>query len=237
MMLLVTRRAAASCLLAAASLPLTSFRDAATAAMPKNDLFPDCANSCVSSQDDRPAVFDNPWVAEQEYPKGMKRLEAQVLKLQGSVVEKDGRYLRAEFASKGPLGESVDDVAWYFTPNDVLVPFRAERRGAAPDYGANRKRLERMRIALGWEKVEILRNRRRALVVVESPFDSFGPGTYEADELGFSNREMVPAEANQKEIYRDVDPLAAPWRKPSLSMLEGVGEALRRESDDRVRSK
>ena len=161
MMLLVTRRAAASCLLAAASLPLTSFRDAATAAMPKNDLFPDCANSCVSSQDDRPAVFDNPWVAEQEYPKGMKRLEAQVLKLQGSVVEKDGRYLRAEFASKGPLGESVDDVEWYFTPNDVLVQFRAERRGAAPDYGANRKRLERMRIALGWEKVEILRNRRR----------------------------------------------------------------------------
>ena len=74
--------------------------------------------------------------------------------------------------------------------------------------------------------MEILRNRRRALVVVESPFDSFGPGTYEADELGFSNREMVPAEANQKEIYRDVDPLAAPWRKPSLSMLEGVGEAL-----------
>ena len=61
---------------------------------------------------------------------------------------------------------------------------------------------------LGWERVEILRNRRRALVVVESPFDSFGPGTYEADELGFSNREMVPAEANQKEIYRDVDPLA-----------------------------
>ena len=62
-------------------------------------------------------------------------------------------------------------------------------------------------------------------------------GDAEADELGFSNREMVPAEANQKEIYRDVDPLAAPWRKPSLSMFEGVGEALRRESDDRVRSK
>ena len=40
---------------------------------------------------------------------------------------------------------------------------------------------------------------RRALVVVESPFDSFGPATYERDELGFTNRDLVPAEANQKE--------------------------------------
>ena len=167
----------------------------------------------------------------------MKRLEAQVLKLQGRVFEQDGRYLRAEFASRGALGESVDDVEFYFTPNDVLVQFRAARRGESPDFGANRKRLEKARIALGWEKVEVLRNRRRALVIVESPFDSFGPGTYEADELGFSNREMVPAEANQKEVYRDIDPLAAPWRKPSGSMLEGMGEALRRGSDDRVRSK
>ena len=55
---------------------------------------------------------------------------------------------------------------------------------------------------------------RRALVVVESPFDSFGPATYERDELGFTNRDLVPAEANQKELYGDLDPLAAPWRKP-----------------------
>ena len=81
---------------------------------------------------------------------------------------------------------------------------------------------------------------RRALVVVESPFDSFGPATYERDELGFTNRDLVPAEANQKELYGDLDPLAAPWRKPTPSMRdakEGLGELLRRESDDRVRSR
>ena len=73
-------------------------------------------------------------------------------------------------------------------------------------------------------------------MVVESPFDSFGPGTYERDDLGFSNRDLVPAEANQKELYGDRDPLAAPWRKPTRQMLD-LNELLRRESDDRVRSK
>jgi uncharacterized protein (DUF1499 family) len=234
----ITRRAALSaCLLA---LPRWQ-QQPATAASPPDGLFPDCSSSCVSSQDDRPAVFDNPWVAEEPLPRAMQRLKAQVMRLKGRVLEEEERYLRAEFAAKGPLGESVDEAEFFFTPNDVLVQFRAARRGGAPDFGANRQRMEKARIALGWEKVEVLRNRRRALVVVESPFDTFGPGMYEKDELGFTNRDMVPAEASQKEMYRDVDPLAAPWVKPSRSMidrgLEGLGEAVRREADDRVRSK
>lgn len=205
-------------------------------------IFADCTSACVSSQDDRPAVWDNPWVAEQEPSTAMKRLRSVVeKKLQGRVVEQDERYLRAEFVAKGPLGgESVDDAEFYFTPNDVLVQFRAARRGDAPDFGANRQRLEKARIALGWEKVEVLRNRRRALIVVESPFDSFGPATYERDELGFTNRDLVPAEANQRELYGELDPLAAPWRKPTPGMIaskDGLSELLRRESDDRVRSK
>lgn len=44
---------------------------------------------------------------------------------------------------------------------------------------------------------------------------------------------MVPAESNQREMYRDLDPLAAPWRKPT----QGMFDALRSESDDRVRSR
>ena len=87
----------------------------------------------------------------------------------------------------------------------------------------------------------MLRNRRRALIVVETPFASFGPGTYERDDLGFTNRDLVPAEGNQKEMYGDLDPLAAPWRKPTQGMVEskreGLGDFLRRESDDRVRSR
>lgn len=34
---------------------------------------------------------------------------------------------------------------------------------------------EEIRRRLGWAPVPILRNRRRALVVIESPFDEFGP--------------------------------------------------------------
>ena len=77
----------------------------------------------------------------------------------------------------------------------MYAAVRSERRGAAPtDFGSNRKRLEKARIALGWEKVPVLRNRRRALVVVESPLDTFGPATYDKDAFGFSARELVPAE-------------------------------------------
>ena len=74
---------------------------------------------------------------------------------------------------------------------------------------------------------------RRALIVVESPLDAFGPPMQFTDEFGFTAREMVPAEANQKEMYRELDPLAAPWQKPSKDMLQ----TLLRESDDRVRSR
>jgi uncharacterized protein (DUF1499 family) len=162
---------------------------------PAAGLFPDCSVACVSSQDDRPAVWDNPWVAEDEPAQAMKRLRRVVEKqLGGHVVLEDDRYLAAEFKSRGPLGgDVVDDAEWYFAPNDVLVQFRAARRGDSPsDFGANRARMEKARIALGWSKVEVLRNRRRALVVVESPFDSFGPATYDRDEYGFTNRDIVP---------------------------------------------
>lgn len=144
-------------------------------------------------------MWDNPWVVEDEPEAAMMRLRRVVeKKLGGRVVLEDGRYLAAEFKSRGPLGgEVVDDAEWYLAPNDVLVQFRAARRGNAPtDFGANRERMEQARIALGWPKVEVLRNRRRALVVVESPFDSFGPATYDRDEYGFTNRDLVPVNAD-----------------------------------------
>lgn len=175
-------------------------------------------------------------------------------KLKGNVVVADERYLRAEFVSSGLLGTAVDEAEFYYSPDDTLIQFRASRRGeAVSDFGANRKRLEQARIALGYEKVPVLRNRRRALVVVESPLDSFGPGMYERDEMGFTARDMVPAEANRwvwverwvgewvgcnltrvflsrREIYRDLDPKSSPWLKPTAGMKEAraneLGETL-----------
>eukprot|EP00434_Breviolum_minutum_P030645 symbB.v1.2.027099.t1/scaffold2757.1/size71457/2 len=55
----------------------------------------------------------------------------------------DHRYLRAEFLVEVPLlGEDADDVEWYFTPDDLIVQFRAERRSGNTDFGTNRQRLE-----------------------------------------------------------------------------------------------
>ncbi|KAL3922385.1 MAG: hypothetical protein SGPRY_004580, partial [Prymnesium sp.] len=172
---------------------------------PAKGLFPDCPvqDVCVSSQDDRPQAWDNPWDTDGEEPskaigrQGLRRLIET--KLKGNVVVADERYLRAEFVSNGLLGTAVDEAEFYYSPDDTLIQFRASRRGeAVSDFGANRKRLEQARIALGYEKVPVLRNRRRALVVVESPLDSFGPGMYERDEMGFTARDMVPAEANRR---------------------------------------
>jgi hypothetical protein len=40
------------------------------------------------------------------------------------------------------LGQDADDVEWYFTPDDLIVQFRAERRSGRADFGTNRQRLE-----------------------------------------------------------------------------------------------
>ena len=121
------------------------------------------------------------------------------------------------FEDKTPFGTmAVDDAEFFFAPEDTLVQFRSARRGEAGvsgDFSANRNRLEKVRIALGWEKVPVLRNRRRALVVVESPFDNFGPALY-------------------SDVYSDADPAAVPFKPPTK-----FERAWMRESDDRVRSK
>merc|ERR1711908_259067 len=120
--------------------------------------------------------------------------------------------MRVEFEEAGITGTAIDDAEFFFTPNDVLVQFKSVRRSGT-DFGANRKRLEKARIALGWEKVPVLRNRRRALVVVESPLDSFGPALY-------------------SETYQDADPMAGAFKPPTK-----FERAWMKESDDRVRSK
>jgi len=117
------------------------------------------ADVCVSSQDDRPQCWDNPWVFEGDLADGYAAILRVVRKLGGSVVAGDGeRYLRAEFESRSPIGTpAVDDAEWFFTVNDTLVQFRSARRGdALSDFGANRQRLEKIRIALGWEKVPVV---------------------------------------------------------------------------------
>ena len=217
--MMLARRAVltAAAFVAVAPPPPAAVADA-SALWPRDGLFPDCPSSdtCVSSQDDRPQSWDNPWVFEGSAADSYKKLRRVVeKKLGGRVVATDDeRYLRAEFEESSPLGTTVDDAEFFFAPDDTLVQFRAARRGNfGTDFGANRKRLEKARMMLGWEKVPVLRNRRRALVVVESPFDSFGPALY-------------------SDSYSDTDPRAMPFTPPTK-----FERAWMRESDDRVRSK
>lgn len=63
------------------------------------------------------------------------------------------RYLRVEFNEKAAFSPAVDDAEFYFTPGDEIVQFRSARRNAPTDFGANRKRMDSIRIALNFEAV------------------------------------------------------------------------------------
>ena len=84
---------------------------------PADGLFPDCPvqDVCVSSQDDRPQSWDNPWDADDPPATAMARLR-QIIerKLKGTIIEADDRYIRAEFVSSGGGGENVDDAEFFF---------------------------------------------------------------------------------------------------------------------------
>jgi len=105
----------------------------------------------------------------------MRRLKAALAllpKVQVKQVVSSERYLRVEIADE--TLKTVDDVEFYLTPGDNTVQFRAARRDSLPDFGVNRRRLESIRIALGLEKVPVLRY-RRTIFPWESPLDQFGP--------------------------------------------------------------
>lgn len=159
-------------------------------------------NGCVASHDDRPEVFEPPWQLPEpragqqvDLPRVSSQLKRAVLEAGGSILSQseDQRYLRAEFLVDVPLlGQDADDVEWYFTPDDLIVQFRAERRSGRADFGTNRQRLEEIRQSLGWELVPVVRNRQRALFFGESPFDNFGPALYDALRPG---QDPTPGEA------------------------------------------
>jgi hypothetical protein len=168
---------------------------------------------CVSSQDDTPGIFAEPWdysdsvsiISSESYERQMDLLLLALettAKEHGDTVKVDfqsGRYLRAIF-SDGTSGEtSVGE--FYFTPNDTTVQFRlASTKSANSNILGSRSlanidRSERIRKALRYQKVPVLRNRKRTFMFVESDrFDSFGPGYSEA--LG-PPEEMSPGELNE----------------------------------------
>lgn len=63
------------------------------------------------------------------------------------------RYLRVEFEAANAFPASVDDAEFYFTPGDALVQFRCARRDGPTDFGACRRRMNSIRVALKFESV------------------------------------------------------------------------------------
>ena len=104
-----------------------------SALWPRAGLFPDCpaADVCVSSQDDRPQSWDNPWVFEGSVADSYKALRRTLesKKFNGRVVATDGeRYLQYVFEDSGPLGTAYDDAEFFFAPNDTLVQCESRRK-------------------------------------------------------------------------------------------------------------
>jgi len=198
-------------------------------------------SACVSSQDDRPEVFEAPWVLpaaegpargdrdpSEDISGPSRQLQRAVLEAGGRVVStgEGGRYVRAEFHIDIPfLGRDADDVEWYFTRQDLTVQFRAERRTGRGDFGENRRRLDGIRQKLGWDVLPVLRNRQRALFFAESPFDNFGPALYDALRPGV---EPTPYEAEV--LSRQGESLRT--RKKQLSNFPFANDDLGVENED-----
>jgi len=131
-------------------------------------------SGCTSSQDDTPGIFSEPWdyseAASLRYEDQMDRLVSLLQLQMTKILVQEGRYLRVAFG-EAAIGE------FYFTPNDTTVQFRIE---ANPKSGLSTKsieRAERIRKELKYDKLPVLRNRKRSLFFVESDLDTFGPGS------------------------------------------------------------
>ncbi|KAL7575281.1 hypothetical protein ACA910_001806 [Epithemia clementina (nom. ined.)] len=187
---------------------------------------------CVSSQDDTPAIFAEPWDYSESVSttsstnddndgwegqmQALKQAIASVCAKRGDQVqtlEEQGRYLRVLFTD-GPTGEeSIGE--FYFTLNDTTVQFRVSSLDLEDDDSTtiaairsfashkplgnpsnfihlsppslssswtNRERCERIRKELMYQKLVVLRNRKRSLFFVESDqLDTFGPSSNSED--------------------------------------------------------
>jgi hypothetical protein len=177
---------------------------------------------CTSSQDDTPGIFSEPWDYS-EAPNNSLDWEAQMKALVPTIqlvssrrgdsvviILQIGRYLRVLFTD-GKTGEqSVGE--FYFTPDDTTVQFRvgttAKNAGILSSSLNNMERCELIRKELRYQKLPVLRNRRRTFFFVESDFDTFGPGSA---SLG------SPAEMKMGELEgrQDIDP------KLKIDLLQG----------------
>lgn len=176
---------------------------------------------CVSSQDDAPGVFSEPWDYSEannlDWKHQMKLLVPTIQLVssrrgdRAEIVIQIDRYLRVLFTDAKSGEQSIGE--FYFTPNDTTVQYRVGTTsdslvGFVSSSLKNINRCEMIRKELRYQKLPVLRNRRRTLFFGESELDTYGPGSA---ALG------PPAEMTTGELSgrQDVDP------KLRIDLLEG----------------
>jgi len=162
--------------------------------------------TCSSSSDDAARggrSFAEPWTYESSLADAFSTLANALVADKFEVVENGEGYIRATASDAGTFD-------FFFPDDDAIVAFRAERPNTfAADQA---KQLERLRKKCRFDLVPVLRNRRRLIGVVESPFDSFGPSFFEAAaELS------VPT-------VSDLDPLAPDFKPPDQQTRKWLRE-------------
>mmetsp|Transcript_10170 Transcript_10170/g.12889 ORF Transcript_10170/g.12889 Transcript_10170/m.12889 type:complete len:322 (+) Transcript_10170:56-1021(+) len=172
--------------------------DGLLADCPHGKLTKSFAAGCASSQDDTPGIFAEPWdYAEApnntlDYEEQMRllipaiQLVSSRRKDQVAILKESGRYLRVLFTDGKTGEESIGE--FYFTPNDTTVQFRVGtvnpniNNANMSKSTKNVERCELIRKELRYQKIPVLRNRKRMLFFVESDFDTFGPSLGAAGE-------------------------------------------------------
>ena len=131
----------------------------------------------MSSYDDRPSFFAAPWELSDADPDvARRRLIEALRKLGASMVEEangsgGNRYIRASF------GSQQDVELLLVSDGDRRVEVRAVSSGEGFfwEAGQNESLLEDIRALVGYPKLDVLRNRVRRFIFIESPWDDFGP--------------------------------------------------------------
>jgi len=106
---------------------------------------PDSPN-CVSSQSTDKAHFIDP-LTYQDSPAEARQRLITILKSTKRVrlVKVDTDFIHAEFRSF--IFRFVDDVTFYFSSEETIIHVRSASRTGYYDFGANRRRVERLRSA------------------------------------------------------------------------------------------
>jgi len=105
---------------------------------------PDSPNCVLSQGADEEHKID-PLVLESSPPEALAKLKEIILEMERtSIIEETDNYLYAEFKSAG-MG-FVDDVEFYIDAENKVIHVRSASRVGYGDFGANRKRIEAIRL-------------------------------------------------------------------------------------------